>query len=355
MASKRKTTRRTVRKPPASKLRSHARHAVLAKRKRTTKVLPGRRVLYPAIKPHRTGYLRVSELHEIYYEECGNPKGKPALFVHGGPGAGSNSEARRFFDPESYRIILFDQRGCGRSKPHASLEDNTTWHLVADIEKLREHLDIDRWLVFGGSWGSTLALAYAQAHPSRVSEIVLRGIFLLTQFELRWFYQEGASALFPDRWEHYVAAIPEKERGDLIRAFHSRLISPDRATRVAAARAWSMWEAATSHLHIDEKHVNQWGNEDFAIAVARIECHYFVNRGFFDREDQLLRNIDRIRRIPAVIVQGRYDVVCPMQTAWALHGAWPEADFRIVPDAGHSAFEPGNVHELITATDRFRD
>ncbi len=355
MANKRKSARRSVRKPAASKQRNHARHAVLAKRKRASKAPAGRRTLYPAIKPYRTGYLRVSDVHEIYYEECGNPKGKPALFVHGGPGAGCDARARCFFDPNAYRIVLFDQRGCGRSRPHASLEDNTTWHLVADMEALREHLDIDKWLVFGGSWGSTLALAYSQAHPQRVSELVLRGIFMLTQFELRWFYQEGASALFPDRWEQYLAAIPERERGDLIRAFYSRLTSPDRKTQVAAARAWSMWEAATSHLHVDEEHVQKWGNEEFAIAVARIECHYFVNRGFMEREDQLLRNVDRIRNIPAVIVQGRYDVVCPMQTAWALHRAWPEADFRIVPDSGHSAFEAGTTHELISATDSFRE
>jgi proline iminopeptidase len=316
----------------------------------------GRRVLYPAIKPYRTGYLHVSDVHELYFEECGNPKGKPALFVHGGPGAGCDERARRFFDPDAYRIVLFDQRGCGRSRPHASLEDNTTWHLVSDIEKLREHLGIERWLVFGGSWGSTLALAYAQKHPQRVSEIVLRGIFMLTQFELRWFYEDsGASAIFPDRWEHYIAPIPERERGDLVKAFYSRLTSSDRATQVEAAHAWSIWEAATSNLQVDEEHVHKWGNEDFAIALARIECHYFVNKGFLEREDQLLRGVDRIRKIPAVIVQGRYDVVCPMQTAWALHRAWPEADFRVVPDAGHSAFEPGTVHELITATDRFRE
>lgn len=354
MASKRKTPRRSARQQSSTTQRGRARHAMLGKRKRSAKAQTGRRTLYPAIAPYRTGFLRVSDVHELYFEECGNPKGKPALFVHGGPGAGCGERARCFFDPDAYRIVLFDQRGCGRSRPHASLDNNTTWHLVSDIERLREHLGIERWLVFGGSWGSTLALAYSQAHPERVSELVLRGIFMLSQFELRWFYQEGASALFPDRWEQYVAAIPEPERGDLIGAFYSRLTSEDRATRVRAARAWSMWEAATSHLHVDEEHVQQWGNEDFAIAVARIECHYFVNKGFFDREDQLLRNVDRIRHIPAVIVQGRYDVVCPMQTAWALHRAWPEADFRIVPDAGHSAFEPGTVHELITATDRFR-
>jgi proline iminopeptidase len=353
MASRRKTTRRSTRKTGSSKMRSHARHAVLAKRKRPAGPR-GLRGLYPTLKPYRTGMLRVSEQHEIYYEECGNPKGKPALFVHGGPGAGCDSRARSFFDPDAYRIVLFDQRGCGRSLPHASLVDNTTWHLVSDMEKLRNHLDIDRWLVFGGSWGSTLSLAYAQAHPSRVTELVLRGIFMLTQFELRWFYQEGASALFPDHWEDYIAGIPPSERHDLIRAFYRRLTSGERATMVNAARAWSLWEAATSYLRVNEQNLHKWGEEDFAIAVARIECHYFVNRGFFESEAQLLNNVSRIRRIPAVIVQGRYDVVCPMQTAWALHKAWPEADFRIIADAGHSAFEAGNTHELVSATDRFR-
>jgi proline iminopeptidase len=354
MARKRKSIRRT-RKSPASKQRSHARHAVLAQRKRSPALRSGRRSLYPAIEPYTSGYLCVSAEHEIYFEECGNPKGKPAVFVHGGPGAGCDVRARRFFDPDSYRIILFDQRGCGRSRPHASLVDNTTWHLVADMEQLRTRLAIDQWLVFGGSWGSTLALAYAQAHPERVSELVLRGIFMLSDFELRWFYEAGgASALFPDRWQDYVAAIPPRERDNMVQAYYKRLTSKDRATRVKAARAWSIWEAATSYLHINEESVHRWGEEDFAIAVARIECHYFVNRGFLDSEDQLLRNVARIRHIPAVIVQGRYDVVCPMQTAWALHQAWPEADFRIVPDAGHSAFEPGNAHELVSATDGFR-
>lgn len=356
MASKkRKTTRRKTRTAAASKQRSHARNAVLAKRKRSVKTPRGLRTLYPAIKPYKSGMLRVAPEHEIYYEECGNPKGKPAVFVHGGPGAGCDNRARSFFDPDAYRIILFDQRGCGRSKPHASLVDNTTWHLVEDMERLRRHLSIDSWLVFGGSWGSTLGLAYSQTHPERVTEIVLRGIFTLSQFELRWFYSEGgASALFPDHWQNYVAAIPPAERGDMIKAFYRRLTSEDRATRVNAARAWSIWEAAASYLHINEENLHKWGEEDFAVAVARIECHYFVNRGFLEREDQLIRNVDRIRNIPAVIVQGRYDVVCPMQTAWALHQAWPEADFRVVADAGHSAFEAGNTHQLILATDSFR-
>ena len=312
-----------------------------------------RRTLYPAIEPYRSGWLRVSPLHEIYWEESGNPKGKPALFVHGGPGAGADARSRRFFDPKRYRIVVFDQRGCGRSRPHASLEDNTTWHLVADIERLRTFLGIERWLVFGGSWGSTLALAYSQAHPRRVSELVLRGIFMLRKWEIDWFYQDGAGALFPDRWENYVAAIPRRERGDLVAAYYRRLTSPNRATRVRAARAWSIWEAATSHLLMDDANIDKWGEEDFAVAVARIECHYFVNKGFLRREDQLLRGVARIRHIPSVIVQGRYDVVCPIRTAWDLHRRWPEADFRVVPDAGHSALEPGNTHELVSATDRF--
>jgi proline iminopeptidase len=312
-----------------------------------------RRTLYPAREPYDTGFLRVSPTHEIYYEQCGNPRGKPAVFVHGGPGAGSSPSARGFFDPQRYRIVVFDQRGCGRSRPHASLEDNTTWHLVADMEQLRRHLGIERWLVFGGSWGSTLALAYAQTHPKHVSELVLRGIFMLRKAEIDWFYQQGASAIFPDRWESYVAPIPQAERCDLVAAFHRRLTSRSRATQVRAARAWSVWEAATSFLYANEENVDKWGEEDFAIAVARIECHYFVNRGFLASEDQLLRGVRRIRHIPAVIVQGRYDVVCPMMTAWDLHRAWPQADFRVVADAGHSALEPGITHELVSATDRF--
>jgi proline iminopeptidase len=354
MASKRKNPRRGARKAAPVKPRQRTRSALRNKRKSALQPARGLRTLYPPIEPYASGYLRVSDVHELYYEQCGNPNGKPALFVHGGPGAGCDVRARSFFDPDAYRVVLFDQRGCGRSRPHASLQDNTTWHLVADIERLREQLGIERWQVFGGSWGSTLALAYAQTHPERVSELVLRGIFMLSQFELRWFYQEGASALFPDRWESYLAAIPAAEHGDLIQAYYRRLTSEDRATRIAAARAWSIWEAVTSYLHVNDDNVNRWGEEDFATAVARIECHYFVNRGFLEAEDQLLRNVSHIRRIPATIVQGRYDVVCPMQTAWALHKAWPEADFRIVHDAGHSAFEAGTTHELVSATDRYR-
>jgi proline iminopeptidase len=314
-----------------------------------------RRTFYPEIEPYRSGHLQVSDLHSIYFEESGNPRGRPALFLHGGPGGGTDPRQRRFFDPARYRIVLFDQRGCGKSRPHASLVDNTTWHLVSDIEALREHLGIERWLVFGGSWGSTLALAYAQRHPERVTELVLRGIFLLRAFELRWFYQEGAGWLFPDAWENYLAPIPEAERDDMIAAYHRRLTSSDPALQRAAARAWSVWEASTSFLHHDSVHVAHAAEDDFSLAFARIECHYFVNGGFLDRETQLVDEVARIRHVPGVIVQGRYDVVCPVRSAWELHRAWPEADLRIVPDAGHSAYEPGIVHELVAATDRFAD
>ena len=313
-----------------------------------------RRTLYPEIEPYRTGKLKVSDIHEIYFEESGNPNGKPAVFVHGGPGGGTQPKYRRYFDPSVYRIILFDQRGCGQSTPHACLDENTTWDLVADMERIRTHLGIEKWLVFGGSWGSTLALAYSETHPDRTSELVLRGIFMIRKQEIDWFYQRGASAIFPDAWEHYLKPIPADEQGDLLHAFHRRLTSDDANVRQEAAKAWSIWEGSTSTLYFDPDLVSKMGGDDFALAFARIECHYFVNKGFFETEDQLLRNVPKIRNIPAVIVQGRYDVVCPMETAWALHRAWPEADFRVVADAGHAASEPGIVHELITATDRFR-
>jgi proline iminopeptidase len=313
-----------------------------------------RRSFYPEIEPHRTGRLRVSPLHEIYWEESGNPRGKPVVFVHGGPGGGTEPKQRRFFDPAAYRIVLFDQRGSGKSTPYASLVDNTTQHLIADMEQLRAHLDIDRWQVFGGSWGSTLALAYAEAHPTRVSELVLRGIFLLRKVEIDWFYQRGCDAIFPDAWEDYLAPIPVEERGDMLHAYHKRLISDDPAVRVEAAKAWSIWEGRTSCLHSNPGLIARTADGEFALAFARIECHYFVNNGFFEKDTQLLDEVGKIRHIPTVIVQGRYDVVCPMESAWALHRAFPEADLRIAPDAGHSAFEPGNVHELISATDRFR-
>ncbi|MHB8680068.1 MAG: prolyl aminopeptidase [Rudaea sp.] len=312
------------------------------------------RVLYPEIEPFDSGMLRVSDIHTLYYEQCGNPHGKPALFVHGGPGAGCNTNSRRFFDPARYRIVLFDQRGSGRSTPHAELVENTTWDLVADMERLREHLRIERWQVFGGSWGSTLALAYAQTHPARVTELVLRGVFLLRRWELEWFYQKGCDAIYPDAWEAYIGDIPHGERGDLIGAYYRRLTDPDVAVRLAAAKVWSTWEGATSYLHQNPDYIASTGADEFALAFARIECHYFFNGGFFESDDQLLRDAHILKNIPAVIVQGRYDVVCPLRSAWDLHRAWPEADLRIVADAGHSAFEPGNTHELIEATDRFR-
>lgn len=309
--------------------------------------------LYPPIEPFRSDWLDVGSGHAIYFEESGNPDGKPCIFVHGGPGGGSSPEARQFFDPEHYRIVVFDQRGCGQSRPHASLEANTTWDLVADMERLRNELGIERWLVFGGSWGSTLALAYAQTHPDRVTELVLRGIFLLRPEEIHWFYQQGASALYPDSWEAYLAPIPEAERDDLLNAFYRRLISDDEAVRLAAARAWSVWEASASFLIQNQDFMDKLDAPDAALAMARIECHYFVNGGFFESPNQLLENIDRIRHIPAVIVQGRYDVVCPAVTAWDLHRAWPEADFQLIQDAGHSAFDPANTRALVAATDSF--
>jgi len=314
---------------------------------------PPRRTLYPPIEPYRAGMLPVSDVHTLYFEESGNPSGKPVVFLHGGPGGGTDGKQRRFFDPAKYRIVLFDQRGSGKSTPHASLVDNTTWHLVSDVEALRAHLGIEKWQVFGGSWGSTLALAYAEKHPERVTELVLRGIFLLRESELRWFYQWGTSELFPDAWERYLEPIPPSERGDLIRAYHARLTSEDALVRTRAAKAWSVWEAATSYLHVNDEYVARAAEDEFATAFARIECHYFVNKGFLARESQLLDDVSKIRHIPTVIVQGRYDVVCPVTTAWDLHRVFPEADLRIVPDAGHSAFEPGNVHELVLATDRF--
>jgi proline iminopeptidase len=313
------------------------------------------RSLYPDIQPFDSGTLSVSPLHTLYYEQSGNPNGKPVVFLHGGPGGGTNPKCRRFFDPAIYRIVLFDQRGCGKSTPHAELTDNTTWDLVADIERMRTHLSIDRWQVFGGSWGSTLALAYAQTHTDKVTELVLRGIFLLRRSELEWFYQQGCNALYADAWETYRDAIPEVERADMMSAYYRRLTSPDAATRIAAARAWSVWEGATSFLWQDRTHIASSGENEFALAFARIECHYFVNGGFLEHDNQLLRNVERIRDIPAIIVQGRYDVVCPMRSAWDLHRAWPEADLKIVQDAGHSAFEPGIMHELLEATDRFGD
>ncbi|MBW4488721.1 MAG: prolyl aminopeptidase [Trichocoleus desertorum ATA4-8-CV12] len=311
------------------------------------------RDLYPAIAPYRTGTLQVSELHTLYFEESGNPQGKPVVFLHGGPGGGSIARYRQYFDADQWRLVVFDQRGCGRSKPHAELRENTTWDLVEDIEKLRSHLGIEQWVVFGGSWGSTLSLAYSQTYPERCLGLILRGIFMLRQKELQWFYQEGASYIFPDAWEAYLQPIPPAERHDLIAAYHRRLTSPDLQVRLEAARAWSVWEATTSKLYPDSDLQARFAESDFADAFARIECHYFVNRGFFEPEDQLLQNVGRIRHIPAVIVQGRYDVVCPMISAWELHQVWPEAEFIVVPDAGHSMMEPGIRTALLEATDKF--
>ncbi|PZO22301.1 MAG: prolyl aminopeptidase [Leptolyngbya foveolarum] len=311
------------------------------------------RSLYPPLEPYRQATLPVSDLHKLYFEESGQPEGRPVVFLHGGPGGGSVPLYRQFFDPEKWRIIIFDQRGCGQSTPRAELAENTTWDLVADIEKLRSHLNIPSWTVFGGSWGSTLALAYAQTHPERCNGLILRGIFMLRPKEIRWFYQSGASYIFPDAWEGYLAPIPEDERADLVSAYYRRLTSPNPTTRQVAARAWSTWEASTSKLIPDETLIQRFGNDSFADAFARIECHYFVNGGFFEHENQLLNNIERIRHIPAVIVQGRYDVVCPMTSAWELHKAWPDAGLMVIAEAGHSASEPGIVSALVAATDRF--
>lgn len=315
------------------------------------------KTLYPSIEPFDTGRLRVSPVHELYYEQVGNPNGQPVVFLHGGPGGGLELDYRRFFDPESYRVVLFDQRGAGKSTPFASLEENTTWHLVEDIERLREHLHVDRWQVFGGSWGSTLALTYAETHPDRVTALVLRGIFLCRPNEIRWFYQEGegGSAIFPDMWESYVKVIPEAERGDMLKAYHKRLMSDDEAIRLEAAKAWSTWEGSAMKLIPNADLMAHYGEPHKALALARIECHYFVNNCFFKTDNYLIENIDRIRHIPCVIVQGRYDIVCPILSAWDLHTAWPEADLQIIPDAGHSVTEPGIISALVDATDRFRE
>ncbi len=309
--------------------------------------------LYPPIEPYRQGRLTVSGGHELYFEESGNRSGKPVLIVHGGPGGGSNPTMRRLHDPNRYRIILLDQRGCGRSTPHASLVENTTWHLVDDMEQLRTELGVDRWQLFGGSWGSTLSLAYAQRHPSRVTELVLRGIFLLRRSELDWFYQDGASWLFPDAYEEFVRPIPPSERGDMIEAYYRRLSHPDPQIQLLAARAWSVWEASTLALIQDKERIRLFGADAYALAFARIECHFFAHRGFFARDGELLAGVERIRHIPCVIVHGRYDVVTPMKSAYDLKAAWPAAELTIVPNAGHAMTEAGIAHELIAATRRF--
>ncbi|KAK7246666.1 hypothetical protein RIF29_41536 [Crotalaria pallida] len=313
------------------------------------------RNLYPLIEPYKTGFLKVSDLHTIYWEQSGNPDGHPVVFLHGGPGGGTSPSNRRFFDPDFYRIILFDQRGAGKSTPHACLEQNTTWDLIDDIEKLREHLEIPEWQVFGGSWGSTLALAYSQSHPEKVTGIVLRGIFLLRKKEVDWFYEGGAAAIFPDVWEPFRDLIPENERGCFVDAYKKRLNSDDIETQYAAARAWTKWEMMTAHLLPNEDNIKRGDDDYFSLAFARIENHYFVNKGFFPSDSYLLDGVDKIRHINAVIVQGRYDVCCPMMSAWDLHKAWPEADFRVVPDAGHSANEPGVAAELVAANEKLKN
>lgn len=315
---------------------------------------PERRTLYPPIEPYRTGILNVGDGHRLYWEYCGNPEGKPVVFLHGGPGGGCSPDHRRQFDPARYNILLFDQRGAGRSTPHASLEANTTWHLVADIERLREMAGVERWMVFGGSWGSTLGLAYAETHPERVSELVLRGVFTMRQSEIDWLYRQGASEIYPDKWEEFLAPIPEEERGDLVSAYHRRLTGADPAVRLQAAKAWSKWEAETVTLLPNAEVLNAFASDDFAIAMARIENHYMLNRGWIE-EGRLLRDAGRLGNIKGVIVQGRHDSCTPPAAAWALHKAWPEGELQIVPDGGHMFNEPGILDGLIRATDRFAD
>ncbi|HEX2840215.1 prolyl aminopeptidase [Hyphomicrobium sp.] len=314
-----------------------------------------RLTLYPPRELFNEGFLDTGDGHRLYFAECGNPKGAPVLIVHGGPGGGCNPAMRRFHDPQHYRIILLDQRGCGKSLPNASIENNTTWHLVEDMERLRTHLGVSRWQLFGGSWGSTLALAYAETYPDRVASLVLRGIFLLRRSELVWFYQNGCSSLFPEAWETFERVIPPEERGDMIRAYYKRLTDPDPRVHIPAAEAWSVWEGTTLSLIEDPIRVRSFANPSYALAFARIECHYFINNGFFKADGALLDEAHRLANIPGIIVHGRYDVVTPIRNAWDLKKVWPSAELRIVPDAGHAMTEPGIVHELVRATAAFRD
>ena len=309
--------------------------------------------LFPAIEPFNTGYMERG-CHEIYYEQCGNPDGKPAVFLHGGPGGGGSTTVRRFFNPERYHIVIFDQRGCGRSKPHGCLEQNTTWDLVEDIETLKNKLGFEKWLVFGGSWGSTLSLAYSQTYPKSVSEMVLRGIFMLRKKELDWFYQEGASNIFPEAWEKFLEPIDISQRDDLMSAYHEIFKSDNTEKKLNAAIAWSRWEGSTSSLSYNPDMADSFSDPRFALAFALIENHYFVNKGFLEHENQLIESgIDIIRNIPTIIVQGRYDIVCPMTTAWELSKNWPEANLIVAPSSGHTAFEKEITHELIKATEEF--
>lgn len=309
---------------------------------------------YPEIQPYRTHRLKVSQIHELYVEEAGNPKGKPVVFLHGGPGGGISPDHRRYFDPSSYRIILFDQRGCGQSTPFAEIQENTTWDLVADIEKIRELMQIEKWLVFGGSWGSTLALSYAVTHPEKVTGLVLRGIFLCRPSEIHWFYQDGASRIYPDYFQPYHDFIPAEERGDFVKAYYKRLTSSDQKIQLEAARRWSQWEMATSYLNVSPTAIESMDEPEKALPFARIECHYFMNNAFFKTENFLLESASKIQHLPAVIVQGRYDIVCPPTSAWELHKALPKSKLHFIPAAGHSASEPGVRSALIEATDSFR-
>lgn len=309
------------------------------------------RNLYPPIKPYVTHTLPVDDPHMLHIEECGNPAGLPVLFVHGGPGAGCEPYHRSFFDPDVYRIVLFDQRGCGRSTPHAELKGNNTQSLVEDMEKIRQHLGIERWVLFGGSWGSTLSLIYAETYPERVLGLILRGIFLCRPEEIRWFYQEGASRIFPDYWEEFIKPIPESERGDLIHAYYQRLSGEDEIARMAAAKAWSVWEGRCATLQPSKSVIDFFSRPFTALSLARIECHYFVNDSFLE-PNQILRDASRLSGIPGVIVHGRYDIVCPLENAWALHKAWPASELQIISNAGHAASEPGNVDALIQATQK---
>ena len=311
------------------------------------------KILYPEIEPYNEFELKVTELHTIHVEESGNQNGKPVIFLHGGPGGGIEPVYRQYFDPGLWRIIIFDQRGCGQSTPHSELEENTTWDLVSDIEKIRESLGIDTWVVFGGSWGSTLSMTYAINHTEQCDGLILRGIFMIRKKEIDWFYQEGASNIYPDEWENFLKPIPENEQDDLVSAYYKRLISPDISIRIEAAKAWSNWEARTSKLFQSQNYLHHFDDAKIAEAFARIECHYFINGGFFESENWILENVDKIRHIPAVIIQGRYDIVCPMVSAWDLYKAFPEADFEIVQNAGHSMTEEGIAAKLVEYTDRF--
>ena len=310
--------------------------------------------LYPHTPPFDSGTLKVSDLHEVFYQQVGRPDGQPVLFLHGGPGGGIQPEYSRFFDSEHYRVILLDQRGCGKSRPHAELRENTTWDLVADLERLREHLKIPQWMVFGGSWGSTLALSYAIRHPGSIQHMILRGIFLCRPKEIEWFYQHGASLVFPEAWKIYEEFIPPEERNDFLKAYHARMNSDDADLRLEAARRWSQWEASCSKLYQDPQLISHYEDPATALAFGRIETHYFVNHAFFETDNYLIEQVDRYRHVPTKIVHGRYDMVCPVVSAYELHQAWPEAEMVIVPDAGHSVFEPGLRQTLVTWMNELR-